>query len=557
MSLMSMRRKMASKKTATYILWSLIVVFLVGVALWSVPGKGIGKQYGDSPFANKVVAKINGEKVTAGQIDEEFYKQQDNGQQYDLQSAPQTRFQIFDGIVHRLVAEQTAKKLHVRTWSWTLRSVAREVAQTQLASMHAQAQEQAKAQAASAKTPADKSKLQTADQMFKAQLSQALSQYGDTTKNPTEDDFVRAFVRTAMSRQEKVGMYDQLVSFAQTYLIGEEVAKDQHTSPFSEDFAKKVNTKEVKASWIFIAAPQNNAQGLNEAKQKASKLHEDIIKAPNTFAAVAKKESADFMTKTQGGDLGWVSLKSSNVSIMAQYLAFIQREGEIGPIVEIAMSSPFGGPSQIGYAFVKVDAIRDSADAKDFNWAKEKESAMVSTKVRFAQGFGQNYLELQTAKAKIVRLSDELKYYDAMMTNPVEAEKLVTKLQDDKSIPPVVAAAFKYQVAEKTTDPAQKAVLLENVISYGGAQVPNLQMELGRAYTASGQKDKALQQFGFVADGADSNDPDHSMHTALKTEYAKLGDTKNVQRMVTWMKSHPKQAAPQGMGGGMPMMMNR
>ncbi|HEY3378430.1 MAG TPA: peptidylprolyl isomerase [Armatimonadota bacterium] len=563
-SLMGMRRTMASKQTATIILWALIAVFVVS-AVVMVPGMFGGKNQSKSsrstqPGANVVIASVNGTKITAGELDDEFYAKQEPGtSSYDVNSALGARNGAFDRIVQRLITDQAAKEMHVSLHSWTLRSLAKDLAQSQVAQMHEMAQQKAKTMADAAKTKEAIKQLQTADQIFAEQMKGFMQQMGAPANAKIDDEtFTRAFVDYVLRKGEG-GFYDRFAEMARMRQIGAGVIKTVPVSPYTDAYVQRWMTKEVKASWIFIAASAKTAKGMQEAQDTAKKLRESIIKTPASFATVARASSKDMMSGMNGGSLDWIKGGGSEMSMtspMAEYLAFAYPKGEISPVVQIALPNPFTGASQVGYAFLRVEDERDRADRKGYDYAKGKDLALLRTKDRFDAAFADNYLSSQRAMATIERKSPELQYYGAQETNDrATMLKLQGQLKDEALLPPVVTAAFKYQVYQVEKDPKTKVKLLESVVPFAGGETAKMQLELGRLYAQVGQKDMALLQFGYLADGAETSDPDQSLHNGLKAEYTKLGDAKGIQRMTEWLKTHPKQPQPAGGMSGMPMGM--
>jgi peptidyl-prolyl cis-trans isomerase D len=80
-----------------------------------------------------------------------------------------------------------------------------------------------------------------------------------------------------------------------------------------------------------------------------------VRKAPNTFADVAKKYSADGGSAAQGGDLDW-SARGGMVSKALEDAVFALKPGEIAPLVE----------SEFGFHVVKLEGVR-GGDVKAFD----------------------------------------------------------------------------------------------------------------------------------------------------------------------------------------------
>jgi len=105
--------------------------------------------------------------------------------------------------------------------------------------------------------------------------------------------------------------------------------------------------EERRASHILItAAPDAKEADRKAAQQKAQAIADAVKKAPRTFAAVAKKESQDPGSATQGGDLGFFARGSMVKSF--EDAAFAAKKGEIvGPVA-----------SDFGYHVILVAEVR-------------------------------------------------------------------------------------------------------------------------------------------------------------------------------------------------------
>jgi peptidyl-prolyl cis-trans isomerase D len=114
--------------------------------------------------------------------------------------------------------------------------------------------------------------------------------------------------------------------------------------------------EERRARHILIAADKDaSADAKGKAKARAEGLLAEVRKAPNTFADVAKKYSADGGSAAQGGDLDW-SARGGMVSKALEDAVFALKPGEIGPLVE----------SEFGFHVVKLEGVR-GGETKPFD----------------------------------------------------------------------------------------------------------------------------------------------------------------------------------------------
>jgi hypothetical protein len=578
-----MRHKMASKQTATYILWGLIVVFIVGIFFMSNPGKfGTPKPTGGLPGSDNVIATLSGgsgtvwtKKITAGELNDKFdvfQKKADDpssGQRVDVGNVLEARKGLFDQLVNDKIQEETVHDLGIHLFNWDLSSIATEWGKIQIARLHGDARIQAKMevdQAAKVK-PADKAKAQkpqTADEIVK-QNEQRFAQQLDATadgSNMNDAKLIRLFVHKVMTKDDNdVAIID---NYAHLREIGKVAIKKNlpgasgvnQQALLSQAFVSKLNTKDVKASWIFVAATDQTAKGLQVAEAKAQQLHDQIVAKPDSFASVAKTQSNDPMTAAQGGSLGWMTYSNQNPMVQpSEYLAFSTEKNTVSPVLAMTLPSMFQqGPPKIGAGFVRVEDIRDSDNAKTFDWNKDAAGATLLAAEHFEVGFAQNYLALERGQSTVVRTSNELKYYDAQMSAPADAAKYVASMQTDPTLPQIVKEAFAYQTANQETDLTKKASDLEGIYESGfaGDQATNIKMSIGEAYVGLKQKAKAIETFQWVAQVTENADPTN-VHQQLKTDFTKIGDTADAQAMDAWIKKHPQTNS--GFGGGMPITM--
>ena len=586
MSLMSMRRKMASKQTATIILWALILVFGVGAVLISMPGRYGGRS--SSSGDPTVVAKINGTELTRGDIDAAFSQMEKRAdtasQTLTLSTAIEARKAAIEAAFTRVLTVQAAEKVHCNTWSltWhsTMSDLAGQMADDQLAQMRDQAKQEADKEAKDAKAPAGK-KL-SADDMFKNYIKYELtsdkspySKMADDTTDPTPAAFKDAYVNYWLTGQDANGNMEQFETMARTTLIGETVTKSLHVNPLSAAYVKKLNTQEVQASWIFIADKDDSVQGLKDAQAKADKLRTQVVANPAGFADLAKANSDDEMSKMSngvlgasmfGGGSGWFQGFADEHNqyeqympsppVIAEYLAFSTDKGQISPVMAVQLPSG-GGPAQTGYAFVMVKDIRDRTDLNGYNWNSAKTGALVHAKFRYDDAFGETYVALQRIQANIQRLSTEMTYFQDETSDPATANGLLRALSRDGTLPAVVRAAFRYKLAQTTHDIS----LYDNeLFEFSGTKAPDIYLEVAKLDEKQGKVGDALDNLKSAADNCENRDQsagsfeDNKLHEDLKAEFVtvmalptatdlnKQDAAAGVTRMDEWLLKHPKKA---------------
>ena len=110
--------------------------------------------------------------------------------------------------------------------------------------------------------------------------------------------------------------------------------------------------EERRASHILINAPKDmSAADLAKAKEKASAILETVKKNPAQFADIAKKQSQDPGSASQGGDLGFFA-KGAMVKPFED-AAFSLKKGEISGLVQ----------SDFGFHIIQLNEIKGGASA--------------------------------------------------------------------------------------------------------------------------------------------------------------------------------------------------
>ena len=117
---------------------------------------------------------------------------------------------------------------------------------------------------------------------------------------------------------------------------------------YEQNKARYTVAEERHARHILIAADKDaSAEAKKKAKARAESLLEQVRKSPASFAELAKKNSDDPGSASQGGDLDW-SARGGMASKALEDAVFALKPGEIGPLVE----------SEFGYHIVKLEGTR-------------------------------------------------------------------------------------------------------------------------------------------------------------------------------------------------------
>lgn len=121
-------------------------------------------------------------------------------------------------------------------------------------------------------------------------------------------------------------------------------------SYYEQNAARLAGPEERRASHILLAfTPTMNAEDKAKLRAKAQTLLEQVRKAPDTFAAVAKAESKDPGSAAKGGDLDYFG-RGAMVKPFEDAV-FVMKKGDIADVVE----------TDFGFHIIRLDDIKAPA----------------------------------------------------------------------------------------------------------------------------------------------------------------------------------------------------
>lgn len=170
--------------------------------------------------------------------------------------------------------------------------------------------------------------------------------------NPSEAE-LQAFYK------DNIGRYQAPESVKVEYLVlgldqikkTIEVSEPVLRKYYEQNSATLGQPPERRASHILIAAPKDApAPEREKAKATAQALLEQVRKAPDTFAEVAKKASNDEVSAASGGDLGFFRSDRGTDPAIAKATFALAKAGDISDLVE----------SDFGYHIVRLTEIKPS-----------------------------------------------------------------------------------------------------------------------------------------------------------------------------------------------------
>ncbi|MFM2112802.1 MAG: hypothetical protein RLZZ271_1462 [Pseudomonadota bacterium] len=137
-------------------------------------------------------------------------------------------------------------------------------------------------------------------------------------------------------------------------------------SYYEQNASKTGAAEERKASHILIAVSSKGpASDKQMALEKAQNIHAAVSKSPKTFADVARKESQDPGSASQGGDLGYFARGAMTKTF--EDAVFSMKKAEISALVE----------SEFGYHIIQLNDIKAAKTRSFDEMRKELESEVL------------------------------------------------------------------------------------------------------------------------------------------------------------------------------------
>ena len=344
-------------------------------------------------------------------------------------------------------------------------------------------------------------------------------------------------------------------------------AKIKEENKVTEDDYKKSVTK-LKLRVLVVRpkiAPAGDKaltdKNKAEAKTNADKIAAQIKKAPTpqNFAAIAKKESADFATKDKGGDLGWKLPAELQVSPAAKAAILKSSDKVIGPVVDEATGD-------ISIFMVEGRALKLPADfgknkvklIKDFETAQDNE-AWQKYQADIGKAAQSEIVDPGLQAYKIQ--TEQIFTAPADQQNQLRQDAVVKYEEALKYAIGMEAAAVRYQLAQLYRDLKQpkKAVEVLKTASEQTNNAPALDFEYARALREAGDKKTAIAELEKVSKEMDTappaapsmfgGNPNDALRYQISAEFDTLG------RKDLAAAERKKVAPPQngGMPGGMMM----
>lgn len=155
------------------------------------------------------------------------------------------------------------------------------------------------------------------------------------------DAHVSAYTTPEQAKVEYVVLSGDSLAASQT------VTPEELKSYYESNIARFRTDEQRRASHILISAPKDGKEADRKAaKDKATKLLEDLRKHPETFADVAKKQSQDPGSAEKGGDLGFMG-RGALVKPFEDAM-YALKDGQISDVVE----------TDYGYHIIKLTSIK-------------------------------------------------------------------------------------------------------------------------------------------------------------------------------------------------------
>lgn len=174
-----------------------------------------------------------------------------------------------------------------------------------------------------------------------------------TRATPTEAE-IEAFYKTheARYRTPEQATVDYVVLDAEAVQRGVSVNEQELRTYYEQNVAAQAAQQQRRVSHIMIEVPASASSAeRDKAKARAEELLTQVRKAPDTFADVARKDSQDPGSASNGGDLDFAA-RGGFVSKALEDAAFgLKAKGDISDVVQ----------SEFGYHIVRLTDTRAPA----------------------------------------------------------------------------------------------------------------------------------------------------------------------------------------------------
>lgn len=277
---------------------------------------------------------------------------------------------------------------------------------------------------------------------------------------------------------------------------------------------------EAKARHILIATrkPGGGKPLSEEEARKKAELALAELKGGANFAELAKRESDDPGSASQGGDLGW--FRRGRMVPEFDKAAFTLKPGETSGLVK----------TSYGYHVIQVEDRRRQLP-KDFEKNKKKlrDDLLKQRQAQAWQAFGQDARE----KAKISISDPELRGALAYAEQNYDQalKDFQTALQHPDRLGEGIQGALDFtmgQIYMTRREYRKAAEALEKAMDHATSEMLPIYLQLGEAYLKLGNKEQAAKYYVLAAE--ESPEDSYSL-MQLQTAFTQLGDAKRAAEM--------------------------
>ncbi|QQX85804.1 SurA N-terminal domain-containing protein [Cupriavidus necator] len=256
-------------------------------------------------------------------------------------------------------------------------------------------------------------------------------------------------------------------------LSGEALAATQAVTPeelksyYDSNIARFRIDEQRRASHILISAPKDAPAAQRQAaKDKATKLLEDLRKHPDTFADVARKNSQDPGSAGKGGDLGFMG-RGALVKPFEDAM-YALKDGQVSDVVE----------TDYGYHIIKLTGIKP-AETKPLEAVRTELEAELRKQFadkKFAEqadAFGNTvYEQADSLKAAADKFKLTIQTADNVTRQPNPALGAQSPLNNDKLLKALFSDdAIKNKRNTEAVQVAPNTLVAARIVEYRPAAV--------------------------------------------------------------------------------------
>jgi peptidyl-prolyl cis-trans isomerase D len=249
--------------------------------------------------------------------------------------------------------------------------------------------------------------------------------------NPTAADIEAYFkdpLHAAQFQTQEKADIEYIVLDLESLKKGVAVTEEELRKSYEDNLPTLYTTpEERRAAHILIKAPKEMAAGDRaKAKSQADALLAELVKKPTSFADLARKNSQDVGSASQGGDVDLFIARRDTDKAYEDALFAMAKVGDLSPVVE----------TKEGYYILQLKAVRGGEKRSFESVRADIEQQLKKEKAQI------KYSAAVTEFSNLVEQSDDFKSVADKLKLEVRSAKGVTRTPAPDAAGPLASAKF-------------------------------------------------------------------------------------------------------------------